>query len=372
MKYLYGLPDAGRAYYQAYSSHLIAKGYKRTTSDPCLFVKLNGKNRVYVWCHVDDTFVCSTTSEGLTDFTKAVAEKFKITVVDDVKEYLGISLERLPNGDCKLTQPKLLRGVIEEYKEQLSTKVSRGEPSPQRVHDEEAVSQSAPMDQTEYLHLLGSLIYLTKSRPEIATAVSFSATYAAKPTTGAWKEMLHILRYLAATESSGIVLKGGVAGRVLKLRCYVDASYLTHRDSKSHTGYCMSFGEVGSFYSKSGKQTTVTTSSTHAEMRALYSLVVDIIYVVYLCEELGRPLELPCVVLEDNQPVIDVTSELAGRVKRCKHFLMLVNFVKEQVESGLIQLEKVDTKLNVADLLTKIVTGREFKVKAELLRGDGP
>jgi hypothetical protein len=78
------------------------------------------------------------------------------------------------------------------------------------------------------------------------------------------------------------------------------------------------------------------------------------------------------VVLEDNQPVIDVTSELAGRVKRCKHFLMLVNFVKEQVESGLIQLEKVDTKLNVADLLTKIVTGREFKVKAELLRGDGP
>jgi hypothetical protein len=61
---------------------------------------------------------------------------------------------------------------------------------------------------------------------------------------------------------------------------------------------------------------------------------------------------------------------MAGRVKRCKHFLMLVNFVKEQVESGLIQLEKVDTKLNVADLLTKIVTGREFGVKAALLRGE--
>jgi hypothetical protein len=48
---------------------------------------------------------------------------------------------------------------------------------------------------------------------------------------------------------------------------------------------------------------------------------------------------------------------------------MLVNFVKEQVQSGLIVLEKVDTKHNVADLLTKIVTGLEFRTKAELLRG---
>jgi Reverse transcriptase (RNA-dependent DNA polymerase) len=370
MKYIYGLPDAGRAYYHAYSDHLISKGYARTASDPCLFVKINGTNRVYVWCHVDDTFVCSTTKAGLKDFTNAVSEKFKITVVDEVTEYLGISMKLLANGDCKLTQPKLLKGVLEEYKEQLSTKESRSELAPMRVHDEEAVINSAPMDQTEYLHLLGSLIYLTKSRPEIATAVSFAATYAAKPTVGAWKEMLYILRYLAATSENGIVLKGGVAGRVLKLRCYVDASYLTHRDSKSHSGYCMSFGQVGTFYSKSGKQTLVTTSSTHAEMRALYSLVVDIIYVVFLCTELRRPIELPCVILEDNQPVIDVTSSMAGRVKRCKHFLMLVNFVKEQVESGLIQLEKVDTKLNVADLLTKIVTGREFGVKAALLRGE--
>jgi hypothetical protein len=105
-------------------------------------------------------------------------------------------------------------------------------------------------------------------------------------------------------------------------------------------------------------------------MRALFSLVVDLIFVVNLCEELGRPLEMPCIVLEDNQPVIDVTSELAGRAKRCKHFLMLVNFVKEHVEQGLIAIEKVDTKLNVADLLTKIVTGAEFGSKAMLLRGE--
>jgi hypothetical protein len=78
-----------------------------------------------------------------------------------------------------------------------------------------------------------------------------------------------------------------------------------------------------------------TTSSTYAEMRALYSLVVDIFHVVSLCTELRRPIELPCVVLDHNQPVIVVTSSMADRVKHCKHFLMLVISVKSEWRVGL-------------------------------------
>ena len=106
-------------------------------------------------------------------------------------------------------------------------------------------------------------------------------------------------------------------------------------------------------------------------MRGLYSLVVDIIYLVHLCDELHRPLELPCVALVDNQPVIDLVSQPSGsvRVKRCKHFLILVDWVREQVIAGYLELVKVATEANVADLLTKIVTGGEFKRKAELLLG---
>jgi hypothetical protein len=59
--------------------------------------------------------VCCTAKRDLKTFTDAVAEKFKITVVDDVKEYLGIHMESLVNGDVKLTQPKLLGSLPEEY-----------------------------------------------------------------------------------------------------------------------------------------------------------------------------------------------------------------------------------------------------------------
>ena len=228
------------------------------------------------------------------------------------------------------------------------------------------------MDSTEYLHLLGALIYLTKSRPDIMTAISFGATMAAKPTLGAYRELLRCLAYLHSTRFAGLILKAGVPNRPLQLRCYVDASYLTHSDSKSHTGYIISFGEAGDtgcFFAKSGKQSVVATSSTHAEMRALYSLVVDIIFLIHLFSELHRPLTLPSIIMVDNQPVIDLTAAPSARAKRCKHFLMMVDWVREQIELTYIALLKVPTALNLADVLTKIITGGEYRSKAQLLLG---
>ena len=61
-KYIYGLPDSGRAYYLAYSKLLTDSGYIKSKSDPCLFLKfvLNSNDRIYIWIHVDDTFVAAT------------------------------------------------------------------------------------------------------------------------------------------------------------------------------------------------------------------------------------------------------------------------------------------------------------------------
>ena len=367
-KYIYGLPDAGREYYKAYSEHLQKGGYERTVSDPCLFVKIRGNSKVYVWCHVDDTFVCATDEGELKMFQDHVRTAFGITVMDNVEEYLGIKMKQFANGDVLMTQPKLLAQLSEEFRDLLDHYFRKPSLSPQRKVAVQSSDDSA-ISQTVYLHLLGALLYLTKTRPDIATAVSFGATHSAHPTQGDYIELLHCLHYLESTKEIGLLLRAGVPNRDLRLTCYVDASYLTHEDSKSHTGFCMSFGEIGTFYSKSSKQTLVTTSSTHAEMKALYTLVVDIVFLVHLMEELQRGLHLPCVVMQDNQPVIDLLQETSARTKRCKHFLMLVNWVKEQVQQGLVSVQKVDTSENLADVLTKIIVGSEFQKKARLLTG---
>jgi hypothetical protein len=336
-----------------------------------LFCKLEGKSKVYVWCHVDDTFVCATDQAELLRFQEHVRKSFEITVMDDVNEYLGLKLETQRNGDVLMTQPKLLQQLIEEFDLELALHFKKMTTSPQR----KAAMQSeldTPITQKKYLHLLGALLYLCKTRPDIATAVSFAACHSASPTEGHYMELLHCLNYLKGTKESGLLLKAGEPGRPLLLTCYVDASYLTHADSKSHTGYCMSFGTIGTFYAKSGKQTVVATSSTHAEMRALYTLTADIVFTVHLMEELDRALTLPCVVMQDNQPVIDLLEETSARTKRCKHFLMMINWIREQVTAGLLTIRKVATTENLADVLTKIITGGEFSQKAELLTGGPP
>ena len=369
-KYLYGLPDAGRAYYLAYREHLILSGYSATDSDPCLFVRLvpDGGIRTYVWFHVDDTFVSSTHSEEILRFRECLVSKFDITFNEQATSHLGVDLISMPSGNIKLQQQKLLDAIFEEFTPS-GNKVRHPHKTPKRKNDHDEMKQTR-VNPKEYLHLLGMLMYVTHSRPDIASALSYAATKSSDPTTTDFESLLEIVDYLWSTRDRGLIMHASDGeNQDLQLICHVDASYLSHSDARSHTGYCLSFGHIGSFYSKSIKQKLVTTSSTHAEIRALYTLVLDIIFVVNMCDEVGRPISLPAVVFEDNQPVIDLSKTLHGKITRCKHFLMLVSFVREQVENGLIELRKIRTEENMADILTKAVDGSDFETKALKLLG---
>ena len=117
---------------------------------------------------------------------------------------------------------------------------------------------------TTYLRLLGLLMYLTKSRPDIMTAVSFGATKSISPTQDDYNNQLYyIVEYIRATADKGHSIPA------IQLYCEVDASYLIHSDSKGHTGYKMGLHPNGTFYNRSAKQTL----EFHAEMHALYTLV---------------------------------------------------------------------------------------------------
>ncbi len=152
----------------------------------------------------------------------------------------------------------------------------------------------------------------------------------------------------------------------IQLYCEVDASYyLIHPDSKGHTGYTIGLHPNGTFYNRSAKQTLVSTSSTHAEMRALYTLVKDILFIIYICSEVNISLLLPAVIMEDNSAAVTISNEESAYLKKCKHFIMVVNYVREQLELGLIQVLKIKGELNNANLHTKKLRDKSFAVKAD-------
>ena len=368
-KYIYGLPDAGKAYYDAYAEHLQEHHYTRSKSDPCLFIKISTTETTYIWTHVDDTFIASNNQIAINDFHIIMQKKFKITIEENVTSYLGINIQQLPNGSVILTQPKLLHTIIKEHQHLLPKKPAN---NPMKAPTTPTkIDTDKPIDTSIYLHLLGSLMYMIKSRPDINTAVSFASTKSKKPTEADYNALLHIVSYLSNTTTLGVIYKRGPSHTKtkLKLTCYVDASYLIHSDSKSHTGYTMSFGNEGTFYTKSSKQKLMATSSTHAEMRALYTLVQDIIYVITLCKEINREIELPAIVFEDNAPVVQITTTLGSKMKRCKHFLMIIHYVKEQVDNNIIKVLKTEAANNTADLQSKPIYGGDFAHKRKLTLG---
>ena len=83
--------------------------------------------------HVDDTFVAATTTDLRDEFETVVKSQFKITVKSDVDLYLVIHFDYLPNGDVKITQPKFLQGLLEEYKDELANHRARVPITPQRI-----------------------------------------------------------------------------------------------------------------------------------------------------------------------------------------------------------------------------------------------
>ncbi len=367
LKYIYGLPDAGRAYYDAYSNHLMENGFSRTVSDHCLFYKIvSPVRRVYVWIHVDDTLIAADLLEDIESFKEMMTKRFEITVNAEADHHLGVNIQKLPDGSLKLTQSKLLNAVFEECRDALRSKSTRPTVPLKPTRE---VTESEPYDRKNFLHLLGMLNYLLRSRPDIATALSYAASKSSKPTRHDYECLLDVVRYLWKTRDHGLVIHPGDPHQPLKLKCYVDASFMSHEDSRGHSGYCLSVGDLSAFYSKSNKQPLVATSSTHAEVKALYQLTTDLIFLINLSDEIGRSIDLPAVIFEDNNPTVQVTSSLSARIKRSKHFLMLINFIRHQVTLGLVEIRKVATQDNVADVLTKPLSWREFGPKAARLLG---
>jgi hypothetical protein len=152
----------------------------------------------------------------------------------------------------------------------------------------------------------------------------------------------------------------------LHLYCEVDASsyLLPTRTAKSKLDTISpSTGLLApSTTAVSVKQTAVATSSAHAEARTIFTLAKEFNFLIALCQDLRIPLvELPAITMEDNSAVVTMTNNKLGYTKKCKHFLMVLNYIKEQIVLGQIEARKIYGKQNTADMHTNKPL-RSFKI----------
>ena len=117
------------------------------------------------------------------------------------------------------------------------------------------------------------------------------------------------------------------------------------------------------------KQSTIATGTCHAENIAMMTLIKDICFIERLAMEIGRPIKLPVKIHEDNDALITLMKQDGGVSKRTKHFMMLINYCREKVKYGLIEVEHIDSELNIADIGSKPIFGQDFRFKRQGLIG---
>lgn len=207
---------------------------------------------------------------------------------------------------------------------------------------------------------MGEILFLTRTRFDLLYATSYQATKGSNPTMRDFKGLLHIVGYLKNTTDWGILFKrnrSATSGSITspRLMCYADASYANHVDSKSHTGYILKLADDDSapFVAISSKQKITALSSCQAEIEALIELTKEVIYWRVLLEEIGLGSEEPTTIKEDNKSAITLSKSFGGKSKRVKHFLLRINFLNEQVQNKIIDVEYCPTKEMIADVLTK-------------------
>ncbi|GJW66833.1 putative ribonuclease H-like domain-containing protein [Tanacetum coccineum] len=258
VKALYGLHQAPRAWYATLSTFLLKNGYRRGTIDKTLFIKKDSKDIILVQVYVDDIIFGSTKKAWCDEFEDLMQSEFEMSSMGELTFFLGLQVEQRSDG-IFISQDKYVAEILRKF-DLESVKTATTPYEPQKPKD-----KNGPDDDVNvhlYRSMIGSLMYLTASRPDIMFAVSTCSRFQVTPKTSNLLAVKRIFKYLKGQPKLGLWYP---RDSPFELEAYTDSDYAgNHNDRKSTTGGCQFLGRrLISWQCK--KQTIMATSSTEAE-----------------------------------------------------------------------------------------------------------
>ncbi|GJS83551.1 retrovirus-related pol polyprotein from transposon TNT 1-94 [Tanacetum coccineum] len=199
-KALYGLKQAPRAWYDELLKFLISKGFTKGIIDPTLFTIKYGEDILLVQIYVDDIIFGSTNPKFSKRFEKLMHGRFEMSLMGEMKFFLGLQIHQSPRG-IFINQAKYTLEILKKHGMEKGQSIGTPMATKPKL---DADLSGEPVDQTDYRSKIGSLMYLTSSRPDIVQAVCYCARYQARPTEKHLKEVKRIFRYLRGTIHMGL------------------------------------------------------------------------------------------------------------------------------------------------------------------------
>ncbi|KAJ9561968.1 hypothetical protein OSB04_007128 [Centaurea solstitialis] len=352
-KALYGLKQSPRAWFGRFSNFMKKIGYKQSDADHTLFVKKNKEKVTALIVYVDDMVVTGDDLQEMSNLQTVLAAEFELKDLGHLKYFLGIEVARSKAG-ISMCQRKYVLDLLAE------TGMLNCRPVDTPIETNHKLTihpDQVPTNKERYQRLVGKLIYLSHTRPDIAYAVSVVSRFMHAPSKDHMEAAYRILRYLKASPGKGLFFGKNQSNQVTG---YTDADWSGDRmDGKSTSGYFTFVG--GNLVTwRSKKQKVVARSSAEAEYRGMVHGVCELIWIKRILRDLGidhpDPLSLRC----DNEAAVKIANNPVQH-DRTKHVEVDRHFIKDHLEKRTVELPHVASKDQLADMLTKAVCGRVFQ-----------
>ncbi|KAE8732274.1 hypothetical protein F3Y22_tig00002237pilonHSYRG01326 [Hibiscus syriacus] len=352
-KALYRLKQAPRAWYGKIVEFLTKSGYSVTPADSSLFVKANEGKLAIVLVYVDDLIITGDDEAEILQTKENLSVRFQMKELGQLKHFLGLEVDRTHEG-IFLCQQKYAKDLLKRFGmlECKSTSTPMEPNIKMCAHEGKDLE-----DATMYQQLVGSLIYLTLTRPDISYAVGVMSRYMQNPKKPHLEAVRRILRYVKNTIDYGLLYK---KGEDCKLVGYCDDDYAGDHDTRrSTTGYVFKLGSgIISWCSK--RQPTVSLSTTEAEYRAAAMAAQESTWLIQLMNNLHQPVDYAIPLYCDNQSTIRLAENHVFHA-RTKHVEAHYHFVREKVLQEEIEMRQIKTDEQIADLFTKSLSVGKFE-----------
>jgi hypothetical protein len=357
-KTLYGLKQAPRAWYECLRDFLITNGFKVGKVDPTLFTKTIAKDLFVCQIYVDDIIFGSTNKSTYEEFSRIMIQKFEMSMMSELKYFLGFQVKQLQEGTF-ISQTKYIQDILNKF----GMKDAKPIKTPMGTNGHlDLDTGGKSVDQKVYWSMIGSLLYLCASRPDIVLSVCMCARFQADPKEVHLRAVKRIMRYLVYTPKFGLWYP---KGSTFDLIGYSDADWAGCKiDRKSTLGTCQFLGRsLVSWASK--KQNSVALSTAEAEYIAVDHCCAQLLWMRQTFRDYGYKLsKVP--LLCDNESAICMAYNPVEH-SRTKHIDIRYHFLRDHQQRGDIEIAYVSTKEQLADIFTKPLDEKTFtKLRNEL------
>jgi len=355
-KALYGLHQAPRAWNIKLDASLLELGFKQCATEHGIYTRGCRDQRLLIGVYVDDLIITGSNPKEIERFKAEMKAKFKMSDLGLLSFYLGIEVkqekDKITLSQSAYAAKILTAGGMQGCNPCIVPMEPRFKLS--------KVSSAPAADATLYRSIVGSLRYLTHTRPDISFAVGYVSRFMEAPTAEHLAAVKRILRYLAGTLSYGLQYKKEEEKKNMKLVGYTDSDMAGDIDTRKSTSGCIFF--LGScpisWYSL--KQRVVALSSCEAEYIVATSAACQGIWLSRLLGELQDEEPAPFELRMDNKAAIELCKNPVFH-ERSKHIDTRYHFIRDCVDQGKTRVSYINTKDQLADILTKALGRIQFE-----------